>query len=266
LTFTAPINRADAYDEYWRYSPRYIHGDVVEKMMRHEIDVNKDGGSPFMSIGEFLDATRRLKFYADLENVFPYEITNVYSYEFALRTKGVKRHLKQREGTDLDQMAYVPQGDDYWFDIDIVMKFERLRYDIHYLKTVGWKQKKWYDKSPKETFPKVEVPGSETEYAELKLNMYLPKDELVSYLEAYIENLEVAKHDNDEHKTLSKHVKSKIKIMKPKNNIPKSYHDIIGRLKRPRCLKAFKMAETFYAYDMVSMGFDLILITTATKK
>jgi hypothetical protein len=78
--------------------------------------------------------------------------------------------------------------------------------------------------------------------------------------------MKVAKNDNDEHETLSKHVKSKIKIMKPQRNIPDIYHDILGRLKKPRCLKAFKMAETFYAYDMVSMGFDEKDIADAVKR
>ncbi len=196
---------------------------------------------------------RKLHIYTNLEEVQSYELSNAYAYEIALRTPTVKDGLRsiQKQGS-----THLPSfTEKTWLDAKEVLLFENIRcndkaqHQFNSVETL----------LAKRTFPEIKVPSDKTEYYPIHLNMFLPENELKSLLKEYINNIEKMKfkrkHLSKTMQTLFGVLKTSSKLMRKKSNVPSVHHSVMENIEKPNTMN-LKFAETFFAYDMIELGFN----------
>lgn len=244
------------YHCFCEESPRFISSHLIHSLFRDEVNP-----SNLKNDDEILQAFRGFRIYTDLETVQLYELSNAYAYEVALRTPRVKEmlHLSIQGSSFINQIS-----DEIWIDIKEALTFEHTRYDDN----VSWSDDPWWSSVPKKTLPDVRVPSSVTDYLPINLNMYLPKNELRELLKAYIDNLEKMrekKPSKDKEDNLYNKLASSIKLIRTENNILGRCHQFIGKIEKPNT-KILKLAEYFFAYDMMKLGFEPENIARAIER
>ena len=250
----------EPYRYYYENTPRFVTRDILNDMWREEPQLTEKDVDAI----DILHLYRRLKIYTDLENINTYEQSNVYAYELALRTEFVKSDIKSAinlSGT-LDELD--KPNKDSWLNYKEVIIFENSRYETGERRL---SRRPSSDMMPKRTFPLISVPADETEYLPIHLNMFLPLQELKAFLEAYIDNIQKSRkkiNASENRDTIFSALKSNIKLIKPQNNISKDFKTLPQTLEKPNT-NLLKIAEYFFSYDMVCLGFSLETIAQAIE-
>lgn len=234
------------YHCFCEKNPRFISRYLIHSLLRDEV-----APSELTNNDEALEAFRGFRIYTDLETVHLYEVSNAYAYEVALRTQRVKEIL---HASTKGSSFVAHQSDEIWMNIKETLTFEHTRYDDK----VSWSDDPWWSSTPKKVLPEVKVPSHKTDYLPVNLNMHLPKNELVALLKGHIDNLKKMrerKHTKGGNDDLNSKLTTSIKLICSKKNMMKRCHQFISKIKKPNT-KILKLAECFFAYDMMELGFE----------
>ena len=243
------------YHCFCEENPRFISKNLLHSLLSNEV-------SPYAleNHDEILQAFRGFRIYTDLEAVQLYEVSNAYAYELALRTQRVKAML---HSATKDSSFIAHQSDEIWIDIKEALVFEHTRYNDN----VSWSNDPWWNTTPRKTLPAIKVPSSKTDYLPINLNMYLPENELRELLKAYVSNLKQMRETKpikDNEDNLYSKLASTVKLIRGKNKMPVGWHHFIDKIKKPNT-KTLKLAECFFAYDMLELGFETENIASALE-
>lgn len=235
--------------------PRFTGKNLIYSLVKSGTSL-----SDLKNHDENLQAFRKSSIYTDLEKVHPYEISNAYAYEIALRTQRVKDLFN----SSLQASSFeIRQSDEIWIDIEEALKFENTRYTNSKSQSKGL----FWNCIPETTLPEVRVPSNETDYLPINLNMYLPENELKKLLLAYVTKLEQMrdrKPVNAKREKLYSNLISNVKLIRSMKNMHSICHQFIKKLNRPDT-NTLKLTECFFAYDMIEFDFKPKSIATALE-